>query len=98
MASASALKSLGYTDAEADAIVAYAVGYGALESFSGRISHAALRAKGFGEEQIGALEAALESAFDIRFVFNKWTLGEEFCRDVLKLDPAEMDAPDFDML
>jgi ribonucleoside-diphosphate reductase alpha chain len=93
-----ALKSLGYTDAEADAIVAYAVGYGALESFSGRISHAALRAKGFGEEQIGAVEAALESAFDIRFVFNKWTLGEKFCHDVLKLDAATMAAPDFDLL
>ena len=93
-----ALKSLGYTDAEADAIVAYAVGYGALESFSGRISHAALRAKGFGEEQIGAVEAALESAFDIRFVFNKWTLGEKFCHNVLKLDAAVMDAPDFDLL
>jgi ribonucleoside-diphosphate reductase alpha chain len=93
-----ALKSLGYTDAEADAIVAYAVGYGALESFSGRISHAALRAKGFGEEQIGAVEAALESAFDIRFVFNKWTLGEKFCHNVLKLDAAMMDAPDFDLL
>ena len=39
----------------------------------------ALRAKGFGEEQIAAIEAALESAFDIRFVFNKWTLGAEFC-------------------
>ncbi len=93
-----ALASLGYTDVEADAIVAYAVGYGSLESFTGRLNLDALRAKGFGEEQIGEIEAALELAFDIRFVFNKWTLGEEFCRDVLKLDPAEMDAPDFDML
>ena len=93
-----ALASLGYTDAEADAIVAYAVGYGSLESFTGRLSLDALRAKGFGEEQIGAVEAALESAFDIRFVFNKWTLGDKLCRDVLKLDAATMDAADFDLL
>ena len=93
-----ALASLGYSEAEADAIVAYAVGYGSLESFTGRLNLDNLRAKGFGEEQISEIEAALESAFDIRFVFNKWTLGEEFCRDVLKLNPAEMDAPDFDML
>ncbi len=93
-----ALASLGYTDAEADAIVAYAVGYGSLESFTGRITHESLRAKGFGEEQISAVEGALESAFDIRFVFNKWTLGESFCRDVLKLDASVLDAPDFDML
>jgi len=93
-----ALASLGYSEAEADAIVAYAVGYGSLESFAGRLNLDALRGKGFGEEQIGEIEAALESAFDIRFVFNKWTLGEQFCRDVLKLSGAEMDAPDFDML
>ncbi|MBN9553978.1 MAG: vitamin B12-dependent ribonucleotide reductase, partial [Alphaproteobacteria bacterium] len=93
-----ALASLGYSESETDAIVAYAVGYGSLESFTGRLNFDALRAKGFGEEQIREIEAALESAFDIRFVFNKWTLGEAFCRDVLKLPPAEMDAPDFDML
>ena len=93
-----ALASLGYTDAEADAIVAYAVGYGSLESFTGRLTQDALRAKGFGEEQIGIIEGALESAFDIRFVFNKWTLGEKFCRDVLKLDAAALNAPDFDLL
>ena len=46
----------------------------------------------------GQVEAALESAFDIRFVFNKWTLGEKFCSEMLKLDAAAMDAPDFDML
>jgi ribonucleoside-diphosphate reductase alpha chain len=93
-----ALASLGYTDVEADAIVAYAVGYGSLESFTGRLTHDALRAKGFGAEQIDIIEGALESAFDIRFVFNKWTLGAEFCRDVLKLDTATLDAPDFDLL
>ncbi len=93
-----ALASLGYTDVEADAIVAYAVGYGSLESFTGRLNLDSLRAKGFGEEQVREIEAALESAFDIRFVFNKWTLGEKFCREVLKLDAAEMDAPEFDML
>jgi ribonucleoside-diphosphate reductase alpha chain len=93
-----ALASLGYSEAETDAIVAYAVGHGTLEDFSGRLNYDSLRAKGFGEEQIAAIEAALESAFDIRFVFNKWTLGERFCATVLKLDAATMEAPDFDML
>ena len=93
-----ALANLGYTDAEADAIVAYAVGYGSLESFTGRLTHEALRGKGFGAEQIDIVEAALESAFDIRFVFNKWTLGEKFCRESLKLDAAQMEKADFDIL
>ena len=93
-----ALASLGYSDIEIDAIVAYAVGYGTLEDYDGRLNYDSLRAKGFGVEQIGAIEAALESAFDIRFVFNKWTLTERFCSMVLKLDAETMDAPDFDML
>ena len=37
-------------------------------------------------------------AFDIRFVFNKWTLGEEFCTTTLGFDAAAMDDADFDML
>ena len=92
-----ALRTLGYTQGQIDDIVAYAVGHGTLEG-SNALSHGALRSKGFGEEQIGKVEAALEQAFDIRFVFNKWTLGETFCTDVLKLDAATLDAPDFDML
>src|SRR6202012_408034 len=93
-----ALANLGYGQAEIDAIVAYAVGHGTLEDYSGRLNYDALRGKGFGEEQIGQIEAALESAFDVRFVFNKWTLGEKFCSDVLKLDAAALDGADFDML
>jgi len=93
-----ALANLGYGQAEIDAIVAYAVGHGTLEDYQGRINHDSLEAKGFGEEQISEIEGALESAFDIRFVFNKYTLGAKFCTEVLKLDAAAMEAQDFDML
>src|SRR6185437_12990946 len=93
-----ALANLGYGQQEIDAIVAYAVGYGTLEDYQGRINYDALRGKGFGDEQIGLIEAELESAFDIRFVFNKYTLGTEFCTQVLKMDAGQLDAPDFDML
>jgi len=93
-----ALANLGYGQQEVDAIVAYAVGHGTLEDYQGRINYDALRGKGFGDAEIGEIEAALESAFDIRFVFNKYTLGSEFCTQVLKLDAAQLDAPDFDML
>jgi len=56
-----ALSNLGYGQAEIDAIVAYAVGHGTLEDYQGRINLDALRGKGFGEEQIGQIEAALEA-------------------------------------
>ncbi len=93
-----ALATLGYGQKQIDDIVAYAVGHGTLDGYSGVLTAEALRAKGFGDEETGRIEAALEAAFDIRFVFNKWTLGEAFCRDTLKLDAAAMDAADFDML
>jgi ribonucleoside-diphosphate reductase alpha chain len=93
-----ALATLGYQPDEIDQIVAYAVGHGTLEGLSSGITHDALRIKGFGAEQIAAVEAALESAFDIRFVFNKWTLGADFCVQTLGIDPAALDAADFDML
>jgi ribonucleoside-diphosphate reductase alpha chain len=93
-----ALATLGYGQSQIDDIVAYAVGHGTLESLATGLTHGALRERGFGAEQIGKVEAALEAAFDIRFVFNKWTLGESFCLDTLRLDPAALDAPDFDML
>jgi ribonucleoside-diphosphate reductase alpha chain len=93
-----ALANLGYGQHEIDAIVAYAVGHGTLEDYQGRINYDALRGKGFGEEQIGLIEAELEAAFDIRFVFNKYTLGTEFCTEALKLEASQLDAPDFDML
>src|SRR4051812_34790393 len=93
-----ALANLGYGQPGIDAIVAYAVGHGTLGGYNRRLNYDALRGKGFGEEQIGQIEAALEAAFDIRFVFNKYTLGTKFCSQVLKLDAAALDAPDFDML
>ena len=92
-----ALKTLGYQPSEIEQIVRYAVGYGTLGG-SNAVSHAALRAKGFGDAEIDAVERSLEQAFDIRFVFNKWTLGEAFCARVLGCEASALDAPDFDML
>ncbi len=93
-----ALRNLGYNQHEIDDIVAYAVGHATLETMTSGVTHAALRARGFGDEQINKIEASLESAFDIRFVFNKWTLGDKFCTETLKLDQATLDAPDCDVL
>jgi len=92
-----ALRTLGYGQEEIEKIIAYAVGYGSLADAPG-ISHAALKAKGFGEEQLSKIEGGLASAFDIKFVFNKWTLGEAFCRDVLGLTDEQLNDFGFDML
>ena len=79
-----ALRTLGYGEDAIAAIVTYAVGRGTLAD-APHINHKTLAAKGFTAEKIKAVEAGLASAFDIKFVFNKWTLGEDFCTGSLKL-------------
>ena len=92
-----ALKFLGYDDETITGIIDYAVGKGSLKDTPG-VNHDALRKKGFGDEQLEAVEAALGTAFDIKFVFNKWTLGEEFCTGPLGLGADDLVAPEFCLL
>ncbi len=70
-----ALKNLGYTQAQNDAIVNFAVGHA---SFTGapHINDASLLAKGFTQEEITKLNGAAKSAFEIGFIFNRFTLGD----------------------
>ena len=62
------------------------------------INHGTLKAKGFTPEAIEKVEKALPTAFDIKFAFNKWTLGADFLRDELGVEPADLAAPSFDLL
>ena len=80
-----ALAALGYDGARIEAIERHAVGRGTLKG-APAIGHEALAAKGFTPQMIAAVEAALPGAFDIRFAFNRWTLGAEACREALGLD------------
>ncbi len=92
-----ALKNLGYDKSEVTEIIEYAVGHGTLKDADG-INHEALKEKGFTDEKIEIIEAGLETAFDIKFVFNKFTLGEEFCTKTLGLEDADLDDFSFDLL
>ena len=92
-----ALRKLGYGDNAIKSIIDYAVGHGTLQGAPG-INHGTLTDKGFTTEKIEAVEQSLGSAFDIKFVFNKWTLGEEFCVETLGLDADAMNEPDFNLL
>lgn len=92
-----ALRSLGYRESEIAEIEAFAVGHGSLDQAPG-INPSSLKARGFTEEALAKVKGALKSAFDIKFAFNKWTLGEEFCTKVLQFSPADLDSPSFDML
>ncbi|GAB3457740.1 vitamin B12-dependent ribonucleotide reductase [Insolitispirillum peregrinum] len=92
-----ALQTLGYQPAEIEAMIRYATGHGSLRGASG-ITHDSLRAKGFDDAALERLEAALATAFDIKFAFNKWTLGEELCTGPLGFTAGQLEDPAFDML
>jgi ribonucleoside-diphosphate reductase alpha chain len=92
-----ALQMLGYTAAQQDAMIKYATGHGTLES-SPSISFKDLKMKGFSDASIEILKGALGSAFDIKFAFNKWSLGEEFCISQLGFTKEQLDQSSFDML
>jgi ribonucleoside-diphosphate reductase alpha chain len=92
-----ALKTLGYTPAQVEEMIAYAVGHGTL-SGAPAINHDSLKAKGFTAAALQSVENALAAAFDIRFVFNKYTLGEDFCRTTLGITGEQLNDPSFDLL
>src|SRR5215831_862691 len=92
-----ALKALGYGAAEIGDIERYVLGRGTLKGAPG-IKHESLWEKGFDDRALAAVEAALASAFDIKFTFNKWTLGEGFCIDSLGIAPGALDDPGFELL
>ena len=92
-----ALRALGYDEAAIKRIIDYAVGRGTLAGAPG-VNHETLAARGFTAEKIAAAEKAVATAFDIKFAFNKWTLGEAFLTGPLGLSPERLDQPDFDLL
>lgn len=92
-----ALKRLGYSSKQMQEIITYAVGHGTLENGDG-ISFDKLRQKGFRNTELDILRQSLKSAFDIKFVFNKWSLGDDFCKNVLNFTDEQLNNPAFDML
>ncbi len=92
-----ALKRLGYSTQQIREIIEYAVG---TETFDGApyINRNTLAQKGFTQPVLDTLEEALKTAFHISFVFNRWTLGDEFCSEVLGIDEDTLARAGFDML
>ncbi|MGR6430614.1 vitamin B12-dependent ribonucleotide reductase [Rhizobium sp. PAMB 3174] len=92
-----ALRTLGYTESQIAEIEAYAVGHGNLNQAPG-INPSTLKAKGFTDEKIEAVNGALKAAFDIKFVFNQWTLGADFLKDTLKVSDEQLADMSFNLL
>jgi ribonucleoside-diphosphate reductase alpha chain len=92
-----ALRTLGYDEPAIVRIVTHAVGLGSLAK-APAINHETLAARGFDRAVLDRVEKSLASAFDIRFAFSRYTLGDVFCRDVLGLDDAALGDPKLDVL
>jgi ribonucleoside-diphosphate reductase alpha chain len=92
-----ALRKLGYNDEQIEDVIAYAIGHKTLKG-APFVNHEALKAKGFTAEALAKLEKGLENAFEIGFAFNKWNLGEEFCKSYLGFTEEQLNDWSFSML
>jgi len=92
----SALKNLGYSDDQVVDILNYMRGTADI-MHAPYINAQSLKEKGFTDEDLKQVNKALEGAFEIKFVFNVWSLGE----DVMKrsgFTAEEYNDPNFNML
>ncbi|MGN6298739.1 MAG: vitamin B12-dependent ribonucleotide reductase [Ginsengibacter sp.] len=71
-----ALRNLKYSETEIEEIVNYAKGHATLKN-APHINFESLSNKGFTASDLQKIESSLGAAFEIGFVFNVFTLGEE---------------------
>lgn len=76
-----ALRKLHYSEQQITEIENYAKGHGTLIGCPFINNHTLLE-KGFTEDKIELIESQLPNVFDIRFAFNKFTLGEDFLKSL----------------
>lgn len=92
-----ALENLGYNQEQIKEIVKFAKGSGTLEGCP-HINPESLKAKGFTDEVIQRINDMLPSVFDLNFAFNKFNIGEKFCKEVLKLTDEQLNDFNFNLL
>jgi ribonucleoside-diphosphate reductase alpha chain len=92
-----ALARLGYTLLQIEDIVRYCRGTGTLAGCP-NINPASLKEKGFTDEVLARIEEMLPGAFELSFVFNRWTVGDEFCQTALHFKKEQLETPGFDLL
>jgi ribonucleoside-diphosphate reductase alpha chain len=90
------LRKMGYKPDQIDAIVKYAKGHGTLAGAPG-VNPQTLSEKGLIASEIAKLDKAADSAFEIGFVFNVYTLGEE-CLQRLGFTPEQYFNQEFNLL
>jgi ribonucleoside-diphosphate reductase alpha chain len=92
-----ALGRLGYSPRQIEDLVRYCRGSGTLQGCP-HINRASLKSHGFTDEVLLRIESQLPGAFDLSFVFNRWTVGDDFCRNVLGFSQEKLEGGNFDLL
>jgi ribonucleoside-diphosphate reductase alpha chain len=92
-----ALGRLGYNENQIEQIVTWCRGTGTFAD-APHINTESLAALGFTPEILDRVERELVSSFEIGFAFNRFTLGDEFCRDVLGFTDDQLGSWSFNVL
>jgi len=92
-----ALRKLGYKPRQIEDIVRFCRGSGTLRGCP-HINHESLAAKGLPEEAIKRVEEILPGAFELPFVLNRWTLGDQVLTGSLGFTQEQIENPAFDLL
>ncbi len=92
-----ALAKMGYAPWQIEDIVRYSRGAATLNGCP-HINPAVLKAQGFTDEVLKKVETQLPGTFELPFVFNTWTLGEDFVKNTLKIPEEALNTPTFDLL
>ncbi|PHR55426.1 MAG: ribonucleoside-diphosphate reductase, adenosylcobalamin-dependent [Robiginitomaculum sp.] len=92
-----ALTALGYKKRQISDIETFALGTASLQG-SPKIGLDSLMEIGFDDEHIAIIEDAVKDAFDIRFAFSRWALGDGFCKEKLGLSEQQLNTYGSDLL
>lgn len=91
-----ALRNLGYSQSEIDAIIQHATGSATIKG-APHINPESLAFRGFTADEIDKLDKAVAGAFEIGFAFNQWVVGEE-CLQRLGFTSEEYNSAKFNLL
>ena len=91
-----ALQNLGYAQGQIEEILTYIKGTGSLIG-APFVNTESLRDKGFLDEDLSKIEAALPAAYGLTQIFSVWTLGEATLKR-LGLTEAQWSDPQFNLL
>ena len=92
-----ALRRLGYSEKETQAIQEYIMGTASLGNCP-TVSSKVLKAAGFNAKMLKKVEASFPDVFDIRSAFAPSILGEDFCTETLGISKEQFEDPFFDTL